>query len=563
VRVTRFLGALAVCAALARAAHGQTADGDQAYLNLVPLAGDSHQHSATFDMIARAAKQPPVPGFPDGLHENSSPSDAFDVVRAGGFDWMSLSNHDTNHPGYLANVALTSMSAKFQWYLLYMTPQGFPDATTGGLVSPPWNEALALARLATAKTVEGPGGFLAFSGREFTTMNFAPSGVSSRESGHKVVILPGETQGMCPADALAGDEYCSDESHLYLWALTQSPQPVLIQAHPGPAEAMDLRPFHPKNAPGGFSDQMIQGIEVGSEFQDPQWEPAYQRALHLGYKVFPAYGSDDHYATYPGNDRSPHRGATVCWAAARSKRAVIDALQARRCYFSTSWKPELRFSARARGSSAWLPMGSDVASANGLVDVRVHVRNDPRNRNDNPRLGNRFDALDLVNDQGVALVTCGLAAKAPANAKACSCTRSPDGVDTCSFEADSLPLHFGAFYVRVRMDSPDPAGCRSQLTPDLLPLCGTELLSAPIFLNWDSQTARSPYRQCVLDPDHLPCGTPGCLPAAIDHDQDGWPDDCDVCPGVSDPGQADSNKDGFGDACGPDALPPPQVLGAG
>ncbi|HTO54619.1 MAG TPA: hypothetical protein VMR50_14630 [Myxococcota bacterium] len=544
----------------------QNAEGDQAYQNLVPLAGDSHQHAATFYMIARAAKQPPVPGFPNGLHENSAPGDAFDVLRNGGYDWMSLSSHDTNHPGYLANICVDTMSEKYQWWSKNMVPSGFPDATRPGqAVNPPANEALALSRLATSKTVEGVGGFLAFTGREFTTMNFAPSGVGSRQSGHKVVVIPGETQGMCaPSGVLVGDEYCTDEAQMYLWALAQpDPRPVIIQAHPGPASLVDFRPFHPKNAPGGLTDQLVQGIEIGSEFQDPQWEGAYDLALSLGYKVFPAYGSDDHYATYPGVDRSPHVGATVCWATSRTKRALVEAMQARRCYFSTSWKPELRFSARARGTATWLPMGSDISASGGLVDLRIHVRNDPRNANANPRLGNRFDSLDLVNDQGAALATCGLGAKPPFGARACSCTRSADGQDVCVLDADAVPLRFGAFYARVRMDSPDPAGCRSRTTPDLLPLCGVEVVSAPIFVNWPQQVARSPYRQCLLDPSHLPCGTPGCLPAAVDHDQDGWPDDCDVCPAVPDPGQADSNLDGIGDACGRDALPPPQVLGAG
>jgi hypothetical protein len=109
------------------------------------------------------------------------------------------------------------------------------------------------------------------------------------------------------------------------------------------------------------------------------------------------------------------------------------------------------------------------------------------------------------------------------------------------------------------MNDPDPAGCRSKDTPALLLFCGILLVSAPMFVNWAA--VRAPYRQCVLDPGHLPCAAPGCLPTAVDHDQDGWPDDCDVCPALADPAQADADKDGFGDACGPEALPPPQVLG--
>src|SRR5262252_1672405 len=68
--------ALALCAALAlgAAVTRARADGDEPYAGLVPLAGDSHQHAATFYMFERSQKDPPVPGFPKFLHENSSPA---------------------------------------------------------------------------------------------------------------------------------------------------------------------------------------------------------------------------------------------------------------------------------------------------------------------------------------------------------------------------------------------------------------------------------------------------------------------------------------------------------
>ncbi|HTO09351.1 MAG TPA: hypothetical protein VMR86_20025 [Myxococcota bacterium] len=554
--------ALAPCAALlalALCASARAGEGDEAYAGLIPLAGDSHQHAATLYMIERSQKDPPVPGFPKYLHENSSPSDAYDALRTGGYDWVSLSHHDTNYPGKLANVCIDAMSEKYRWWLAHEPLKGFPDATRPGTtVDPPSNEALALSRVAAAKTVNG---FLAFTGREFTNENFFPSGVGPREGGHKIVVLPGDTRGLCTVDGLlVGDEYCRDEAHLYLWALGERSRPVLIQAHPGLADQMDLRPFHPKNAPGGFTDQFVEGIEVGSEAQDPQWEQAYQRALHLGYQLFPSYGSDDHYATWPGSVRSPRLGATVCWAAARTRQAVIDALLARRCYFSGSFVPELRFSVRPHAGGAWQPMGARVDLADGLADVRIHVRNDPRNRADDPGLGKRLDSLDLVDDAGAVLATCGAGASPPTGAKACACARSADGADTCTLEVDSLRLHDGAFYPRLRMSNPAPAGCRSKDTPELLQYCNTAALGAPVFVNWDRFRARGPYRQCVLDPDHLPCGAPGCLPPAVDHDQDGWPDDCDVCPSVNDPTQPDANLDGYGDRCGRDPVLPPAAL---
>jgi len=539
-------------AALLGAARAGAADGDEAYEGLVPLAGDSHQHAATLYMYERQVRQPgTVPGFPTGLHENAASADVFDVVRKDGFDWVSLSYHDTNYPGQLANVCIDPVSEKYQWWIRVVSPKGFPDATRpGSAVDPPANEALALAKLADAKTVEGAGGFLAFAGREFTNVNFTPLGVGSREAGHKVVIIPGDTTGMCTSDGLLhGDEYCRDEDRLYRWIAAQpAPRPVLIQAHPGGPEG-DFRPYHPKNAPGGFTDQFVFGVEMSSKNLDPQWELAYDRLLALGYRLFPAYGSDSHYATWKGSEASPATGATVCWTAGRTRRALIEAMAARRCYYATAWAPELRFSARAHGGGPWLPMGAELDAPGGVVDLRIRARNDPRNRNANPRLGKRFDVLELIDDRGLVAARCGDKAKPPADAKECSCTRSDDGADVCSLSVDALKLRDGAFYPRILMDDPAPEGCRSKDAPKFLPLCPKVVIGAPIFVNWSAFQSRTPYRRCRLDPEHLPCGQPGCLPKSVDRDQDGWPDDCDVCPDVPNPDQADRDKDGFGDAC--------------
>jgi hypothetical protein len=525
---------------------------DDPYAKLVPLAGDSHQHAATLYMIQRQAKQPPVPGFGQYLHENCSASDVYDELRKGGYDWGSLSHHDTNHPGLLANICIDPASAKYQWWIANVSPSGFPDATkSGAAVSPPSNEALALSRVADSKNVEGKGGFLAFTGREFTNVNFNASSVAAREAGHKVVILPRDTTGMCTADGLLmGDEYCKDEAHLYLWIASQRPPwPVLIQAHPGPAESLNLSPFHPKNAPGGFTDQFIEGMEVSSKNQDPQWEPAYQRALHLGYRLFPAYGSDNHFATYKGNEPSPAVGATICWSADRTRAALVEAMHQRRCYYATSWKPELRFSARAHGAAEWTVMGGELMAPKRSVDVRIGVANDRRNFDANPQLGKRFDTLQLVDDAGAIVAACGLSPRPPAGASECRCTRAPDGADTCALSVDSLALHDGAFYPRVLMSHPDPNGCRSKATPIFLPGCSTVIVGAPIFVNWSAFQARTPYRACRIDPSHLPCGEPGCLPKEVDRDQDGWPDDCDVCPNAANPDQADRDQNGYGDVC--------------
>src|SRR5258705_97618 len=88
-------------------------------------------------------------------------------------------------------------------------------------------------------------------------------------------------------------------------------------------------------------------------------------------------------------------------------------MHARRCYYAGAWRPELRFSARAHGTETWLPMGTELTSADGLVDVRIRARNDPRNRDANPRLGKRFDTLELVDDRGLLVASCAPGAQPP------------------------------------------------------------------------------------------------------------------------------------------------------
>ena len=530
----------ALALGLALAAGVRAADAVDPYQGMGLVAGDSHQHAATFSMIERLAKEPPVPGFGTVLHEKGTTADAYDALRRGGYDWGSISHHDTNHPGELANICIDPASEKYQWWLRKVSKAGFPDATsaTGAAVSPPSNEALALSKLATAKTVEGEGGFLALTGREFTTVADTQRGVASREGGHKILILPGETRGLCAADGqLRGDEYCADEYHLYRWLATSSDPPgVLIQAHPGGAEAMDLRPVHPKNAPGGNSDAFVQGIEVSSAMQDPQYESNYQRTLRFGYRVFPAFGSDSHNATYKGNEASARKSATICWVTSRTRNALLQAMHARRCYYATAWKPSLRFLMRAGEDDAWVPMGAKLDAPDGQVELRVQAQNDARNANPDPRLGKRFDVVELLDAAGKVLLS------GP-------CTRAADGLDTCSLEASGFRVGDGAVYPRIRMNDPKPEQCRSVGTPVLLPNCGKVVIGSAIYVNWDRYLESTPYRVCRFGPDDVPCEVPGCLPEKFDRDQDGYPDGCDVCPELANPDQADRDKDGFGDAC--------------
>ncbi len=518
----------------------EPANPDDPYRGMSLAAGDSHQHAATIAMLDREARDPPVPGFAQGLHELGSAADAFEAMRGGGYDWGSVSHHDTNHPGQRANICIDPSSAKYLWRARNLQQPGFPDASgpSGALVSPPSNEALALARIASAHNVDGDGGFLALTGREFTNHAFTPKGVGPREGGHKIVILPGETSGLCAADGrLHGDEYCRDEYRLYRWLASASVPPgVLIQAHPGPADAMDLRPLHPRHAPGGFSDAFVQGVEVSSSKNDPQWEAAYQRLLRSGYRVFPAFGSDSHDATSVRQGANARKGATICWVEARTRAALLDAMHARRCYYAASLRPGLRYQMRPVEAGPWVAMGGLVDAPDGRVAISLLALNDPRNANGDSRLTRRFDRIELVDARGAVV-------------HAAACTRSADGRDVCRLELPELHVGDGALYPRIRMEGPHPRACRSSHTPDLLPNCDKLVIGSAIYVNWDRYLETTPYRVCRFGAEDTPCETPGCLPAALDRDRDGYPDGCDVCPDVFDPKQPDRDRDGFGDAC--------------
>ena len=195
-------------------------------------------------------------------------------------------------------------------------------------------------------------------------------------------------------------------------------------------------------------------------------------------------------------------------------------------------------------------MGAELTTSDGLVDVRVHARNDPRNRDPNPRLGKRLDSVELVDDRGQVVASCGAGAKPPAGATECACARADDGARhvrplgrlTQASRRCVLPAH--------SHEGPRGRGLPLQgLTAISARTATRVILGSPIFVNWPAFASRAPYRQCRLDAQHLPCGGAGCLAKEVDRDQDGWPDDCDVCPAVADPGQADRNKDGSGDAC--------------
>ena len=286
---------------------------------------------------------------------------------------------------------------------------------------------------------------------------------------------------------------------------------------------MDLRPLHPRHAPGGLSDAFVQGVEVSSSKNDPQWEGSYQRMLRSGYRVFPAFGSDSHDATSVKQGADARKGATICWVA----RA-----HARRADRGDARAPLLLRVVAAAGAA--LP---DAPGRRGRVGADGRARRRTRRaRGDQPAGAERSAQRERRSAPRAALRSrSSWSTRAAGCVHAEACTRSAEGRDVCRLELPVLHVDDGALYPRIRMNGPNPKACRSTQTPDLLPNCDKLVIGSAIYVNWDRYLETTPYRVCRFGAEDTPCEEPGCLPPAFDRDQDGYPDGCDVCPDLADP----------------------------
>ncbi len=530
-----------------------------AYQGLMPAAGDDHQHSGSL-LNAYAAHRKMKGQSGSCPHSWGSPLDLFDQHRESGYDFAVLSHHDrATNGGMTGSPTGRGVGAKdsgaYQWWtdpetaplvakdgtiLVVPNPNGLPDYQDGGTVDPPYNEALSLSSAAEKKN-DPKGGFVAFSGREYTTNQHIASGPGVGQGGHKVVILPGKSDRICGGmGGMQGDFHECSEAELFDWVSDQGG--VIIQAHPVAGWRKGMTPFHPETAPGGMSDLFVQGVEVAT-YHGMAWEHSYQLALQRGYRVFPSYGGDLHRLRLldldvgegPNCDNSPlpgpNRGALVCWVPENglTRDALLSAMHARNCYASRSYKPRLEFEMRDERGDAPVPMGAVLLVGDGNAHLRISAVNDMRNQSRG--LDRRFDRVELVNAKGKVVL-------------ASDCTRS-DGGDFCLVETE-VELEEGAYYPRI-----------CELT-DNAKVCGannkqTRMIGAPIFVNWASyKSAQGRSEGCDFDGDGVHCTQDNCWltpnPEQIDTDGDGVGNACDNC-SKPNPYQTDENGDGAGDAC--------------
>ena len=597
---------------------------------MLPLAGDDHRHAgsaASHLKLARGVCNDIGLGNP---HERGLNIAVYDALRNAGYDWANLAYHDyaisvgsanRTYLDWIAPGPARSVDPSFGYQVIPST-KGFPDwrqCGDGGPAAQPCigstgaNEALSHSTAADLRN--DPGHFAAFSGREYTRGT----------NPHTVAIPAGDTDTVCGLYEYTIDQTapvpladrCSSEGELYAWIHRSQADHgggdgVLIRAHPQDPNSQDGQNWHPLYSPSGFSDRSIYGMEVGKVYGvGPQWEGTFQKYLAKGNRLFPSYGSDAHTLndTTPGcfGNEVPHfgSGATICWVDAPAgtwdRPDLISAMRARRCYYSSAFKPRLEVEAcGAAPDSACVPMGGLIDAPNGDIRVKVRAKNDPRSQSGDALLYRRFDRVEIVNQQGDALDSC------------TSCCSHDDATgDVCAFDfpAVSLSSAGGAAYVRI-------CGGSSPCGPDA---DSTSVISAPVFVNWngfrasagqesaalfdgDRDGVEAPYDNCIaqsnadqhnfdhdaqgdrcdsdcrksaVDPDGdglYACSK--CNADGTDVDADGIPDACDNCPSVPNGraqaalaslgNQTDRDGDGVGDACdncvydaNPEAIPVP------
>jgi hypothetical protein len=549
-----------VCLAAIGAA-GDGCEGGGAYFGLTPVAGDGHHHAGS--LISNFVAYEKQAGISTVCpHDFGRPLDVYARNEAAGYDWLVIAHHDrATHGGMTGDPNGTAMfrshAGAYQWWtgagsrplrlpngqaFISPNPLGLPDYRTGGVVVPGWNEALSFSSAAATKNAAA-GNFVAFAGREFTTLDLTAQSAAKGQGGHKVVLLPRGSDRICGYLGTAqGRTNECDETQLYDWVFDQGG--VIIQAHPA-SWAAGMTPWHPDTARAGITELFVHGVEVGST-QGLRWEDGFQTALGNGVRVFPSFGSDRHRLQLQelgigcSNSGAPSLGygAAICWASegGSSPDRVLEAMRDRRCYYARSYEPRLEYELRDSPTSQPALMGAIASVPDHVAQVRIAATNALQNQT--ASLDQRFGRLELVHVSG------------PAQERvvyACTscCVRDAKSGDRCLLDA-SLRLPDGAIYPRV-CEGTAPCGRNG---------ANTQLVGAPIFVNWSAfKAARGLSSSLVydFDRDGWPAIWDNCWTdpnsGQADADRDGWGDACDVCPRVSDPLQIDADADGAGDAC--------------
>ncbi|HZE88020.1 MAG TPA: hypothetical protein VE404_00665 [Verrucomicrobiae bacterium] len=262
------------------------------YAGLRALSGDPHVHTGLALYAMLNPKEPLARGTPEG---------AFASARKNGLDWAAVTD-------YSANI-------------------DDPRVRKGKAAE--WDHLRDVATKANE-----PGRFAAFVGLEFDGGGYSTRG----GTGRKLILLPDASPDTycSPMTQNVGD--CPVVEDAYRYARAHGGAVIAATPCAAAGEDTDWSRFDPilslMELPGGSCETGPGGlIDV---------------AVRRGLPVGAAGGGNSRKGIAGESDR------TICWAKEITRASLIDAMRARRCYFSAAGHLELAFSMNGA------PMGASV-----------------------------------------------------------------------------------------------------------------------------------------------------------------------------------------------------------
>jgi hypothetical protein len=295
--------------------HQEAAARRAPYAGLRALGGDPHVHTGLG--LYRIVD-------PDRPVATGTPEEAFASARRNGLAWAAV----TDYSSHIDDVRTV------EWRRARRRLLKRPDGTE---TASEWEHLKAVVEAA-----DEPGSFAAFLGVEFDG-----EGLSSRGgTGRKIILLPDVAADLPCSPSLnnAGDCPTLEDAHRY--ARTRGG--VMIAAAPCPAAGdgdtdwsrhdpvvalMEIYGGVCEAGPGGLIDVTV------------------RRGIHVGA----GGGSDDRGGIAGRSDR------TICWAEEAARASILDALRARRCYWSAAGHLEVLFSVNGAAMGAEAPAGEATA----------------------------------------------------------------------------------------------------------------------------------------------------------------------------------------------------------
>jgi len=285
------------------------------YKGLRALSGDPHVHTGLglYNIVD-----------PHHLFATGSPEKAFESAVRNGLDWAAVSDFSQNIDDP------RTIAWRLKDHLLLKNPDGTETASE-------WDHLKAVVRKANQ-----PGKFAAFLGLEFDGGGFTSKG----GTGRKIILLPDDSEATYCSSMVQVVGDCPLVEDAYRYARTHGG--AVIASSPCSTlglEDTDWSRYDPvvslleifggacETAPGGLREVVV------------------DRRLPVGA----AGGSDDRHGIAGKYDR------TICWAPEVTRSSILDAIRARRCYWSAAGHLDLAFTVNGAAMGATAGAGTETS----------------------------------------------------------------------------------------------------------------------------------------------------------------------------------------------------------